>query len=278
MRKIRPLIILIALVTLTVVVSYHAMGQSAAAATNAAAGTAAAAAKPEKWNTLWEMWVVGGPVMWPIGLTSVLALGFAVYAFVMTMPSRMLRLDVLPQIQDSLQQLKTEEALGLCNANPSFLTNILAAGLQRINDGVLDVDSMEKAMEEAAVEETNEGMKPLNHISTNAQIAPMLGLLGTVTGMIGAFSKIGMGAMGDPEKLADDIGEAMITTAAGLIVGIPAMFVYFWLKGQYIANCTKASRLIGDMVHHLVVASRRPAGAAPAQATDAAAQPAGETA
>ena len=115
-------------------------------------------------------------------------------------------------------------------------------------------------MEEAAIEEVNEGMKPLNNLSVCAQIAPMLGLLGTVTGMIGAFNKIGMGAMGDPEKLAGDIGEAMITTAAGLIVAIPGMFAYFYLKGQYNSNVSKGARLIGNLLHHLIVTSRRSDG------------------
>jgi biopolymer transport protein ExbB len=151
----------------------------------------------------------------------------------------------------------------------------MGAGLRRISDGVLDVGSMEKAMEEAAVEETNEGMKPLNNLSVVAQVAPMLGLLGTVTGMIGAFNKIGLGAMGDPEKLANDIGEAMITTAFGLMVAIPAMFVYFYLKGRYLSNVSKLSRVIGDLVHHLVVSSRRAEGGA---APQPAAAPAGEKA
>ena len=123
---------------------------------------------------------------------------------------------------------------------------------------------MEKAMEEASVEEVAAGMKPLNYISMASQIAPMLGLLGTVTGMIGAFNKIGMGKMGDPEALASNIGEAMITTAAGLIVAIPSMIAYFTLKGIYTSNVSRISRLLGDMIHHFAEAFRKSAEAAPA--------------
>jgi biopolymer transport protein ExbB len=203
------------------------------------------------------MWKVGGPVMWPIGAVSVAGLALMVYGFMTYRTDKMLRPDLVPQLQDSLGRLNIEEALATCNGNPALLTNVLAAGLQRISDGVLDVAAMEKAMEEAVIEETNEGMKPLNNLSVASQIAPMLGLLGTVTGMIGAFNKIGLGGMGDPEKLAGDIGEAMITTAAGLIVAIPFMFGYFFLKGMYLANVAKLSRVIGNLSHHLVVASRR---------------------
>jgi hypothetical protein len=58
-------------------------------------------------------------------------------------------------------------------------------------------------------------------------------------------------------RIANDIGEAMITTAFGLIVAIPAMFAYFHLKGQYVSNISKAARIIGNLVHHLVVTTRR---------------------
>ena len=71
--------------------------------------------------------------------------------------------------------------------------------------------------------------------------------------MIGAFDKIGLGAMGSPEKLAGDIGEAMITTAAGLMIAIPAMFAYFYFKAQFTSNIARVSRLLGNLAHHLGV-------------------------
>jgi biopolymer transport protein ExbB len=79
----------------------------------------------------------------------------------------------------------------------------------------------------------------------------MFGLLGTVSGMIKAFQKIGLGGMGDPEKLAADIGEAMITTAFGLLVGIPAMFFYFYIKTGFLANMARIGRVMGDLVHDM---------------------------
>ena len=118
-------------------------------------------------------------------------------------------------------------------------------------DAEINVEEVEKAMEEASVEEVSAGMKPLGYLSIVTQVAPMFGLLGTVTGMIGAFDKIGMGQMGSPEKLADNIGEAMITTAAGLIVAIPAMFAYFGFKAHYTANISRISSLLGDLTFHL---------------------------
>lgn len=243
--------------TIIMVVFSASFGQESSPPPPTAAKAPAEAAKTKQWNTLWGMWVVGGPVMWPIGACSVLAVGLAIYEFLMIRTDKMLRPDLIPPLQDALDKLDMEAAMSICNASPCLLTNLLSAGLKRISDGVLDVSSMEKAMEEASVEETNEGLKPLNNLSVTAQIAPMLGLLGTVTGMIGAFNKIGLGMMGDPEKLAADIGEAMITTAFGLMVAIPAMFAYFYLKAKYIGNVTRLSRVIGNLLHRLVAASRR---------------------
>ncbi|MGI6495552.1 MAG: MotA/TolQ/ExbB proton channel family protein [Kiritimatiellia bacterium] len=209
-------------------------------------------------KTLLDYWKVGGPTMYPIALCSVVAIAFTIYCGIQYTEKKMIRPDLLPVLRDSLGKLDVPGTLSICNGNPSILTNLLAAGLNRIGEsGVVDVPAMEKAMEEASVEEVAAGMKPLNYISIASQIAPMLGLLGTVTGMIGAFNKIGMGKMGDPEALASNIGEAMITTAAGLMVAIPAMFAYFALKGVYIANVSRISRVLGDMLHHLAESTLR---------------------
>jgi biopolymer transport protein ExbB len=72
----------------------------------------------------------------------------------------------------------------------------------------------------------------IQYLNVIATIAPMVGLLGTVSGMIGAFQTIASGGMGKPELLAGDIGEALITTATGLTIGIPAMIGYFVLRNR----------------------------------------------
>ena len=206
-------------------------------------------------KSLWDLWKVGGPVMWPIGLCSVGGIGLAVYSAMQFRIEKMARPDIIPALSNALGALDFETAKTLCANAPCMLTTILAAGLARLDNAEdADIASFEKAMEEASVEEVTEWQKPLNHLSLASQIAPMLGLLGTVTGMIGAFDKIGLGAMGSPEKLAGNIGQAMLTTAAGLIVAIPCMFAYFFFKGKFTSNVARVSRLIGNLVHHLDVA------------------------
>lgn len=213
--------------------------------------TAGAVAGEAQWNTLWDYWKVGGFAMYPIGLCSVGTVALAVYCWLQFRAVRMLQPDVFPLLKEAMAKQDVVQAASVCSSAPGMLTNILGAGLKRIGGGVLDLVKVEKAMEEASIEEVNEGMKPLTYLSVISQVAPMFGLLGTVTGMIGAFNKIGMGGMGDPEKLAGDIGEAMITTAAGLLVAIPTMFAYFGFKTQFTSNVSRISRQIGDLMHVL---------------------------
>lgn len=222
----------------------------------AQAAAPAAAEAEGQWNTLWDYWRVGGFAMYPIGLCSVGIVALSVYCWMQFKTSRMLQPEVVPPLKEALGRLDVAQALSICTSAPGILTGILSAGLKRIGEGTVEVASIEKAMEEASVEEVNAGMKPLTYLSVISQIAPMFGLLGTVTGMIGAFNKIGLGGMGDPEKLAGDIGEAMITTAFGLLVAIPAMFAYFGFKTHYTGNISSISRVLGDLIHHFDQAAR----------------------
>jgi biopolymer transport protein ExbB len=92
-------------------------------------------------------------------------------------------------------------------------------------------------------------MKPINYLSMLGSVSPMLGLLGTVSGMIKAFQNIAMGGMGKPEVLANNIGEALITTAAGLIIAIPAMTFYFIYKNNFIKHMSTMGRMVGHFMN-----------------------------
>jgi biopolymer transport protein ExbB len=233
-----------------------------ASASSPATSTSGTAAKeqPAQAMTLGYLWTVGGWCMWPLGAVNIAVVALAIYGYLMVRESKMLMPHLVPTIQEALDKLHVDEAMNICASNPSVLTNVLHSGLERISEGILDVSSLEKAMEEAAVEESAPGLKWIGYVSVCAQVAPMIGLLGTVSGMIKAFQKIGKGGMGKPELLANDIGEALITTAYGLIIGIPAMLIYFNLKAKYTANLTRMNRVLGNMVHRLVSATRKAAG------------------
>ena len=249
-RKIRTAISLALLFGAAALGPVRAQTPAAPAAPAPAGG--APAAEPKKAEvTLWGMWKTGGWAMYPIALLSVAGVALAIYSFLAAREDKMVQLGLVPTIQDQISRLDFRGVTSACVGSPGVMTNIVSAGMMRLADGLTDVESVEKAMEEAAVEETVTGLRPINYLSIIASTAPMFGLLGTVSGMIKAFNKIGLGGMGDPEKLAGDIGEAMITTAFGLIVGIPMMFFYFQLKSRFQSNMAKIGRVTGNLTHHL---------------------------
>jgi biopolymer transport protein ExbB len=225
-----------------------------------ASGSPAAAAPTEEVGmTLWQYWVVGGWCMWPIGLLSVTMIALIVYGFMLVGERKMLTPQLVGPLTEAVKQLRIDDAMSMCASTPALLTNILHSGLQRISKGTLDVGSMEKAMEESSSVETAQGLRMISYLSVVASTAPMWGLLGTVSGMVKAFEKIGKGMMGKPELLANDIGEALITTYAGLVVGIPAMCFYFYLKTRYTENLTQLGRILGNLTNELVTSSREAA-------------------
>jgi len=124
---------------------------------------------------------------------------------------------------------REEALLSLCGRYDSALARVIKAGVERIPYGFSDVPHAVEGMgqHEAALLSTN-----LRMLGTISNLAPMLGLLGTVLGMIRAFSVIARAGTGHPELIASGISEALLTTAAGLIVAIPTLAGYHYLKGR----------------------------------------------
>jgi biopolymer transport protein ExbB len=110
---------------------------------------------------------------------------------------------------------------------------------------------VKEAIEEASTEEVTKYMKPIDYLSIIGATSPMLGLLGTVSGMIKAFSTIGAKGMGKPEELAGNIGEALVTTATGLIIAIPAMLTYYYFRNNFIKSTATLGRNIGALLDTL---------------------------
>jgi biopolymer transport protein ExbB len=150
-------------------------------------------------------------------------------------------MNVVIPLRTAAEQRDVGQMYSLCRASPCLFTNGLLPGLRKINpeDPAASKPDMESAIAESVVREEAQVGFWINFLSLITGIAPMIGLLGTVSGMIGAFQKIGMGGMGKPELLAANIGEALITTAAGLIIAIPSMFAYFLFRNNL-------SRIIRD--------------------------------
>ncbi len=136
---------------------------------------------------------------------------------------------LMREIDAALRRGQAEAAMESARAHGGTLGRFLIAGLARVPFGVAAVDSSLKA---ALLEEEVRLSKGLGILGITAQIAPLLGLLGTVSGMIKAFNVLASQGQTTAKLLAGGIGEALFTTAAGLIVAIPALIAYHYLAGK----------------------------------------------
>ena len=195
--------------------------------------------------SLWDLIMQGGVTMIPLGLLSVAMIFFIVQNFVSLSAKAMLRSDLMPELLQKMQVGKIEDAMVICEDNPSLFTLVLGAGLERCMDNNPDYGRVKESVEEATIEQMASLMKPIDYLSIIGAIAPMLGLLGTVSGMIKAFQTMGTQGMGKPELLATNIGEAMVTTATGLIIAIPAMMFFFFFKKGFNKTLATLGRHVG---------------------------------
>ena len=167
--------------------------------------------------------------MWPIVVCSVLALAIIVARCCSLRRSVVAPRDLMSQIQGmTLGDRLTNEQIDSVRET-SALGRILAAGLSRQTQQAFLVKD---AIEEAGGHVVHELERYLNALGTIAATTPLLGLLGTVIGMIKVFSAITAVGVGDPQVLAGGISEALITTAAGLSVGIPSLMFHRYFLGK----------------------------------------------
>lgn len=176
-----------------------------------------------------EIVIAGGWVMVPIILCSVVAVAIILERLWTLKPSRVVPRDLSRQVWDwvSSNQLNHQHILDLRANSP--LGQVLAAGLASRQQ---DRTVMKEAVEDTGRHVVHELERYLNTLGSIAAVSPLLGLLGTVTGMIRTFSALTTGGVGDPASLAGGISEALITTAAGLMVAIPALIAYRYLRGR----------------------------------------------
>ena len=198
----------------------------------AAGGSAGSESRPASANpSVTELAMKGGPLMIPIALCSVLMLGLAAERF-----ARLRRSRIIPQaFLDELQvmsggpKLDTERVGALCNRFRSPIANMLRAALARAGRPLSEI---EKAIEDAAVREVGKLQMPIRWLHFIANVSPLLGLLGTVQGMILAFIVTSQAGLGKAELLAQGIYMALVTTFAGLVVAIPALTFAHYFGGR----------------------------------------------
>ncbi len=205
-----------------------------------------AAALAEK-TSLISLIRTGGWAMWPLGAFSFTMTVLVIQNFLSLRTKKLLHTEQMPELLEMMINRKVKTALIYCRKHPSMFANAFGAGLERCLDGEVEInfDKVKESVEEASVEQMSQLMKPIDLLSIIGASSPMVGLLGTVSGMIKAFHTMGSQGMGKPELLAANIGEALITTATGLVIAIPAMFFFFYFKKGFQKTLATLGRNIG---------------------------------
>lgn len=202
--------------------------QAQAPAAPAAKGSEA---PPVHNKTLWETIVEGGWVMFPIGFCSVATLYLIGDGWIRTGEKKMLPQQHVEAVRSSFRQGDYVAAFDYCRAHPAAFTNVCGVAVSLLGEG-------KQAVEEGLIGELGKENAQVNtwisYLSVMGVCTPMIGLLGTVTGMIKAFATLGSSGIGDPSKLSAAIGEVLVATAAGLLIAIPAFFGYYVLRNRAI--------------------------------------------
>jgi biopolymer transport protein ExbB len=178
---------------------------------------------------MWEIVKAGGPFMVPIILCSIIAAGILLERLWTLQRKRVLPQELIKRVTDLADKNQVTPKVIEALEKNSPLGRVLAAALANRDRGR---EIMMERVEDTGRHVIHELERFLNSLGTIASISPLLGLLGTVTGIIRAFNAVMLGGMGDPRMLAGGISEALITTAGGLAVAIPSFIAYRYLRGK----------------------------------------------
>lgn len=153
--------------------------------------------------------------------------------------------EVIEQIEEYLDQQDVNGAYEFCEQNPGYLTNVMVAALPKAQHGF---DSMEQAASDVGDEEAIKLHAKISWLSLIGNIAPLLGLLGTVSGMLAAFGVIEKTVNPNPSDLAKGIKEALVTTMLGLVVAVPVMVGFFFFRNRVVKIVLEITAITEDLL------------------------------
>jgi biopolymer transport protein ExbB len=213
-----------------------------AARTGWAQATEGSSAPAAEMLTTAEILRMGGWLMYGLAALSVLGLALVVYYAVVLRLRNVAPAAQALRLRELLKDRRGRDARELCAQQPTALAAITAVGLDFLKENPTASPAMLKeVMESEGARQAGRMQNMIHYLLDLSAVAPMVGLLGTVIGMLRAFNSVAFDlAKARPMELAAGVGQALITTIAGLIVAIPAMIAYAWFRGRVI-------KLIGQM-------------------------------
>ncbi len=201
-----------------------------------------------------ELIAAGGTIAYLIIALSIAALALVVMHVVQLRAATLAPPDIVDELDDLLSRGETDAALRFCrdDEHDCFLTRVFGAGLTRCKRSVFGWLELKGALEEAGQEQVARLFRSTDGLGLIAAIAPMLGLLGTVLGMVGAFDTISASeGFARPDQLAGDISKALVTTLMGLSLAIPATAAFTYFRNRIDALSGEIAGTIEELAAHL---------------------------
>lgn len=189
----------------------------------------------------------GGPTMFLILIVILALIALVVFNFMNISRNKFCPVELKNELLDHMTNCRVRSAIEVSAMHPSYLGRMMAYALPNIDatrPEDLGREDVEVAVMDFAANENRKSMVWINYISLVAQAAPMVGLFGTILGMVGAFATLAESGQADPAQLAEKISTALLTTLWGLIIAIPALISYYFFKNKLnslVAECTTTS-------------------------------------
>ena len=218
----------------------------------AVSGFAQEAAPEAHKETIFETIKNGGVLIVLIWLaivgTSVTMVTFIIQNILTLREAKLAPPPLVQSLHDTITAGNYQEAWEICNANRNYLANVLKAALTRLGRGK---EAVEDAMAELGLREATIIRTRNSYLSVIGVISPMIGLLGTVIGMMGAFAVLGSSGIADPRALASKIGEVLLATASGLFIAIPAFVSYYVFRNRAQMVIVHADDVVNSLVRDI---------------------------
>jgi len=216
------------------------------AATEVKKAAETTAAGPSFMDVVFRGGIVNTVIWLMIFGTSAATAAFIIDALLSIKRSKLLPDDLIEGVRQSLDQGDLDAAIETCEANPGALSNILMGGFGNITEGY---EVVQEAVASTADMENERLMQRVNFLNLCGQIAPMLGLMGTVTGMVRAFASLGGAAGAARAKLlAMSISTALWTTAVGLLIAVPALLAYTLVRNHATRLVLETEATVLDLI------------------------------
>lgn len=198
---------------------------------------------------IWEFFLAGGLTMIPLAFCSIVSMAIIIYKLFDTRRSQFIDQKEIKLIKQMIEKNDFNEAQYHCTQNPGVFTNIVSRSLEARDGGEREIKD---AIEEAGRYEVPKIEKWLGPLRTIAAISPLLGLFGTVIGMIRVFNQIEEVGLGQVSAFSGGIAEALITTATGLAIAIPTLVMYNYFVDKSESIILEVEKYSADVMRQLI--------------------------